>query len=281
MSPILSALYYYNGVTSLLHLPRSGAYQRTFIKTEEGPSSYQPAVCISNSKFNYTKLVEKIEAGKFVEMGDPVPSHLGFEETAGSKSKQRLITNVSEWLQAFAVYVSVVSKKHVPDLMGYQILMLEASNEYQNNRWLAYGRQFQQLAASQPSCKWSNTVSTLWSLAFTGQAKANRCKHCFSLFHQSIDCKFAPSSTSSSRDQTHQAPGRRRFICLQWNEQHTQGCTFPNCRYEHVCYYCAFNSVVKDIHHCRYEHVCYYCAFDLVVKDIHHKALFCPNPPAQ
>ena len=202
-----------------------------------------------------SKLVEKIEAGKFIEMGDPVPSHLGFEETAGSKPKQRSITNVSEWLQAFTVYESVVSKKHVPDLMGYQILMLEASNEYQNNRWLAYGRQFQQLAASQPSCKWSNTDSTLWSLAFTGQAKANRCKHCFSLFHQSIDCK-----TSSSRDQTHQAPGRRRFICLQWNEQHTQGCTFPNCHYEHVCYYCAFNSVVKDIH---------------------HKALFCPNPPAQ
>ena len=85
--------------------------------------------------------------------------------------------------------------------MGYQILMLEASNEYQNNRWLAYDRRFRQLATSQPSSKWSNTDSTLWSLAFTGQAKVNRCKHCFSLFHQSIDCEFASSSTSSSRDQ--------------------------------------------------------------------------------
>jgi len=63
-------------------------------------------------------------------MGDLVPSHLGFEETSRSKSKQRTITCVSEWLQAFAVYVSVVAKKQpqrVPDLMGYQILMLEAS----------------------------------------------------------------------------------------------------------------------------------------------------------
>ena len=53
----------------------------------------------------------------------------------GSKSKQRPITNISEWLQAFAVYVSVIARKQpqrVPDLMGYQILMLEASNEYQN-----------------------------------------------------------------------------------------------------------------------------------------------------
>ena len=207
-----------------------------------------------------SNLVEKIEAGKFIEIGDLVPSHFGFEETAGSKPKQRSITNISEWLQAFTIYVSFVSKKHVLDLMGYQILMLEASNEYQNNRWLAYDRRFRLLAASQPSCKWSNTDSTLWSLAFTGQAKVNRCKHCFSLFHQSIDCEFASSSTSSSRDQTHQAPGYWRFICHQWNEQHAQGCTFPNYRYEHVCYYCSFNSAVKDIH---------------------HKALFCPNPPAQ
>jgi len=97
-------------------------------------------------------------------MGDLVPSHLGFEETSRSKSKQRTITCVSEWLQAFAVYVSVVAKKqpqHVPDLMGYRILMLEASNEYQNNRWLAYDRRFRQLATSQLTCMWSNTDSTL------------------------------------------------------------------------------------------------------------------------
>ena len=61
----------------------------------------------------------------------------------GSKFKQHPITNISEWLQAFAVYVSVIARKqlqHVPDLMGYQILMLEASNEYQGNCWLAYDR---------------------------------------------------------------------------------------------------------------------------------------------
>jgi len=66
-------------------------------------------------------LVEKIETGKFIEMGDLVPSHLRFEETSGSKSRQRTITCVSESLQAFAVYVSVVAKKQpqrVPDLMG-------------------------------------------------------------------------------------------------------------------------------------------------------------------
>jgi len=110
--------------------------------------------------------------------------------------------------------------------------MLEVSNEYQNNRWFAYDRRFRQLAASQPSWKWSNTDSTLWSLAFTGQAKASSCKHCFSLFHQSSDCEFAPAYSSSHA----QASAHRRFICHQWNEQPAQRCMFPNCRYEHVCY---------------------------------------------
>ena len=43
----------------------------------------------------------------------------------------------------FAVYVPIIAKKqlqNVPDLMGYQIVMLEARNEYQNNRWMAYDR---------------------------------------------------------------------------------------------------------------------------------------------
>ena len=210
-------------------------------------------------------LIAKIESGKFVEMGDLIPSHLGFEEIVGAKSKQRSVTNNSKWLQAFAVYVSVIARnqpERVPDLMGYQILILEASNEYQNNRWLAYDRRFRQQAASQPSCKWSIIEPTLWNLAFTGQARASRCRHCFSLFHQSKDCEFAPCVTSSSRNPLppFQTQGRHRFICRQWNEQLAEGCPFPNCRYEHVCYYCAYNPASKDSN---------------------HKAIFCPNPPAR
>ena len=55
-------------------------------------------------------LVQKIESGVFIELGDLVPNHLHFEETVGSKSKQHPVTNISEWLQAFTVYVSVIAK---------------------------------------------------------------------------------------------------------------------------------------------------------------------------
>ena len=73
-----------------------------------------------------TFLVKKIESGAFIEMGDLIPIHLGLDDTACSKLRHS-VTNISEWLQAFAVYVSVIAKKqpdHVPDLMGYHILIL-------------------------------------------------------------------------------------------------------------------------------------------------------------
>ena len=106
--------------------------------------------------------------------------------------------------------------------MGYQILisMLEVSNEYHNDRWLAYDRRFRQQAASQPGCKWSSIETTLWNWAFTSQARASRCKHCFSLFHQSKDCEFSPNPTSSLHDRPpYQALGRRRFLCRQWTDE--------------------------------------------------------------
>jgi len=55
-------------------------------------------------------------------MGDLIPNHLGFEEAARSKSKQRSVTNISKWLEAFAVYVSVIARtqpQRVPDLIKW------------------------------------------------------------------------------------------------------------------------------------------------------------------
>ena len=119
-----------------------------------------------------TSLVEINESGAFIEMGDLIPTHLGLDDTACSKLRC-FVTNISEWLQAFAVYISVIAKKqphHVPDLMGYQILILKASNEYRGDCWLGYDWRFQQRTASQSNRKWSDMDSTLWNMAFTGQA---------------------------------------------------------------------------------------------------------------
>ena len=87
-----------------------------------------------------TFLVTKIESGAFIEMGDLIPTRLRLDDTVRSKLRC-FVTNISKWLQAFTVYVSVIAKKqphHAADLMEHQILILEASNKYCNDCWLGY-----------------------------------------------------------------------------------------------------------------------------------------------
>lgn len=220
-------------------------------------------------------LIEKIESGAFIEMSYLLPSRIGLDDATKAKQKHRFVTTITEWLQGFAVYVSVISQKQpqrIPDLMGYQVLILEASTEYKNDCWMGYNRRFRQQAASQRS--WSCIDSTLWTLAFSGQARGNRCKHCFSLSHTSRECELAPdtpvgqspSSQYIYRGQryNYQSPNsmrssqqyNRKQICYQWNEIRSQTCPHPNCRYSHVCYICAPNPEAKDIK---------------------HKAIFCPH----
>ena len=141
--PLLSLILTYRNNLNLfylLHLLGLGL-DHVIVLPSNQRRAQQPTTCLVTSTLIPgssippvpPSLVQKIESGAFIELGDFVPNHLGFEEIVGSKSKQHPITNISEWLQAFAVYVSVIARKQpqrVPDLMGYQILMLEASKEY-------------------------------------------------------------------------------------------------------------------------------------------------------
>lgn len=210
------------------------------------------------------KLAYKIESGAFIEMADLLPERLGSyhneEETKG-KTKKLAVTNILEWLQCFSIYVAVRGQKQperIRDFMGYQALIIDAYMEYKGNCWMGYDRRFRQICASQPGRHWDAIHPTLWNLAFAGQAKTTRCMHCFSLSHRSGDCELAPSNKSQhfnhllSSDQGSQ----RRQLCFQWNETPSVTCPYPNCKFEHVCYI---------------------CAYDPKVTDISHKAMYCPK----
>ena len=77
-------------------------------------------------------------------MSDLLPEHLGqapLEEDPKAKSKHRLISSITQWLQCFAVYTAVIARKQpsrVVDLMG----ILEAYHTYRNVSWLDYDRRF-------------------------------------------------------------------------------------------------------------------------------------------
>ena len=93
------------------------------------------------------KLVQKIESGVFVEMAELLPERLGVlctDDDAKQRPKKRSLS-ILEWLQCYAVYVAVVTNKQperIPDLMGYQSLVIEAYTEYKNDCWIGYDRRF-------------------------------------------------------------------------------------------------------------------------------------------
>ena len=163
-----------------------------------------------------TKLIEKIESGKFVDMSELLSDYLGVleneDQQKSSKPKHRNVTNILEWARCFALYTSILSRKQpqrVADLLGYQSLIILASIAYEGDSWQGYDRIFRQHAAVKSSCTWASIDAPLWNVAFAGKTMSPHCKHCFSFGHTSTECAWAsdhsthviPSSQSTDRGQ--------------------------------------------------------------------------------
>ena len=84
-------------------------------------------------------------------------------------------------------------------------------------------------------------------MAFTGQAKAVRCKFCFSLTHISEECDWAPTARVATTLVTVAPPPtptpqhwkNAGQICYSWNQSSDPHCPYPSCKYQHICLYCA------------------------------------------
>ena len=99
-------------------------------------------------------------------------------------------------------------------------------------------------AAANCLTTWAQVDTTLWHLAFTGKAKSNRCKYCFSLTHPSDDYDWAPT-TSTPMPWTPQRQHSGQKICYIWND--TPGaCPVTRYQFEHICVCCAYNPWVQD-----------------------------------
>ena len=204
------------------------------------------------------KLVSKIESGAFVDMAELLPDRLGntrvnSDEQGSSRPKKRSVTSILEWIQCFSIYTSIIAKKQperVPDLLGYQTLLIDAYLEYRGDTWVGYDRRFRLTAAANATKVWARIDPTLWNLAFTGIAKTSRCTHCFSLNHVSRDCEWAPDPPTPATQPIVQSTSRQRQrrICFKWNSTPGQ-CPVPGCSFDHVCIHCANNPSVRDKAH--------------------------------
>lgn len=209
------------------------------------------------------KLVKRIQAGEFIDMSELLPDRLGINagppldgDKEEKRTKRRQVANILEWVQCFSIFMAVRTQKYpekTQDMLGYLALIIEARMEYEGDGWLGYDRRFRQNAAASPDATWARIDPTLWNMAFVGQAKVSRCKHCFSLTHAAADCNWAPSpSTSQTSKQPTSRPmsaPRPPKICYEWNHSPSPTCPFPACKYQHVCWYCSKDPQAADISH--------------------------------
>ena len=172
-----------------------------------------------------------------MDMAELLPDRLGVnagpvgtsekDDKQSPKTKRRQVTNIFEWIQCYSIYMAVVAEKHpekIQDLLGYQTLIVEAQMEYDSDTWLGYDRRFRQNAPASPGTVWARIDPTLWNVAFTGQAKSRRCKYCFSLSHQSVECDWVPANPSTqptnappSTNTRFNPRSRADQVCYSWN----------------------------------------------------------------
>ena len=112
-----------------------------------------------------------------------------------------------------------------------------------------YDRRFCLSTPANHNTCWGRIDQTLWSLAFSGRAKASRCKYCFSMSHQSTECAWAPEHPTSMTQPTPLFPQWCSSpVCFKWNSTPGQ-CPVIKCAYDHIYLYCANNPTVLDKHH--------------------------------
>ena len=152
----------------------------------KGPYKESSSIFIGAAAFPVpSKLVERIKAKEFIEMAELLPDCMGTSpkspnresEFARQKVKHRPISNIIEWMQCFNIHLSVVCRTcpgRIPDLLAYQMLIIEAIMVYKGNAWLGYDLCFRQAGAAMSHKQWSKTDTDLRDLAFTGMARQTR-----------------------------------------------------------------------------------------------------------
>ena len=173
--------------------------------------------------------------------------------------RRRKVTDIATWVQCFATYVGVLagmSPEAIPELMAYLVHIVRVSQDFGGLAWVNYDSAFRRQAASTGNRQWSRVNPSLYSICFSGVARTSkRCDLCLSLTHEVKDCALANEGdhdvgsrlkaiesavlalTSATPSTSTGPPNRssRTEICRSWNENR---CSFPRCRYRHVCRVC-------------------------------------------
>ena len=105
------------------------------------------------------------------------------------------ITSINRWLDAFAIYYSVILYSYPSrgvDLISYQQLIRESARKFPGMAWYIYDVEFRRRASHNLSKKWREWDIQLYLDTFTGLPKSILCKSCSSSDHFTDACPSLP-----------------------------------------------------------------------------------------
>ena len=214
-------------------------------------------------------LVEQIQEGKFVDLGE-LPPAKGFGKMPASlsgdmdgqivllqaadylKSKKH-IPDLSTWAQCFAIYASVLLAKHpqrAQSLFMYSATIARLSKKFRWPSWIIYDQHFRQEAADTGKTDWAKIDSGIYTQCFTGMSLTEGwCSICTSMDHVKATCPYKP---------TEEQPGHRKpplkpklpqkrlrtytkseEPCRKWNRFNYMDCPHGDtCIFTHQCSIC-------------------------------------------
>lgn len=220
------------------------------------------------------KLAAKIHRWEYVDMGELLPEFLARQreedEAKDRAARQgRKVTDILTWVQCFSAFVAVmapVEPQVVPEMMAYLSLIVRASQDFEGLGWVRYDSAFRRQAAATGNKRWSVINPTLYAMNFSARkVGTQRCELCFATSHTEQDCAQSGSRDPGMSERLKHLesaviaiarPGPSRppggphqqqsggEACRKWN---TGGCSYPRCRFRHVCSGCGGN---HQLMHC-------------------------------
>ena len=229
------------------------------------------------------KVVQKIQSEEYVDLEELLkfPHHQGevplpqrqkgvvvIQSVESLKKCKPRITVFPQWVEAFAIYVAVLSKTRpqcVPDMMAYMVLIKEA-NTHGGARWLSYDREFRERVAAKKLLQWGERDPNLWAKFFAGSTPAARvCRCCGSHDHGTAECTYADRRENYGRQNLGSMGNQPRMASLP------MGAKPRGIKKRGACYPYNNKGAWDRAPPCPFQHECSNCGEG-------HPARVCPYP---
>ena len=180
-------------------------------------------------------------------MAELLPDYLSsadanvWDRRANNKHKLSEVDNIMDWIECFSIYIAVLSRSapdRVADMVGYQSLIICASQYQRAGHWVIYDRRFRLKAAAKKKKKWSVIDVTIWNMVFPDHT----------LDTHRLGRPQLTTPANAYCPPRRPVPELKTQICLKWNEN-PEGCLRPSCRFDHICYRCIHNPRITDKNH--------------------------------